>query len=60
MWAKSLPGWTIAETWLLAVYFYNGKLFAIRTNDYEALRYDNFKIVNVKSGAGSVCDKDVS
>lgn len=47
-WDKDLLGCHTAKALLYTVYFYNGKLFGIRSNEHRNLRYNNF-IVDINS-----------
>lgn len=46
LWKLNLLGKTTAESLLHTVYFYNGKLFGLRSNEHRLLRVSNFKIVD--------------
>ena len=45
LWKLNLLGKTTAESLLHTLYFYNGKLFGLRSNEHLLLRASNFKIV---------------
>lgn len=44
MWQKNLLGCQTAKSLLHTIYFYNGKLFGIRSNEHRNLRVHNFRI----------------
>ena len=46
LWKLNLLGKTTAESLLHTLYFYNGKLFGLRSNEHRLLRASNFKIVD--------------
>ena len=43
-WEKNLLGSQTAKSLLHTIYFYNGKLFGIRSNEHRNLRYINFRV----------------
>ena len=46
LWKLNLLGKTTAESLLHTLYFYNGKLFGLRSNEHRLLRASNSKIVD--------------
>ena len=46
LWKLNLLGKTTAESLLHTLYFYNEKLFGLRSSEHRLLRASNFKIVD--------------
>ena len=44
MWDKNLLGCQTAKSLVRTIYFYNGKLFGIRSKEHRHLRVHNFRI----------------
>ena len=44
MWNKGLLGCNTAKCLLRTIYFYNGKLFGLRSKGHRDLRYSNFRV----------------
>ena len=56
MWNKGLLGCNTAKCLLRTIYFYNGKLFSLRSKEHRDLRYSNFRV----EGDCIIYDENVS